>query len=155
MNVTLERFAYAPVGTFGLLTLPEFRCFTVERPWLGNEVRVSCIPEGEYEMRLGRFNRGGYPAYELLDVPGRTLIKIHRGNTMNDLLGCIAPGRELGFVDNLWAVTNSTKAYGDFMEAMGGTKAGRLHITHKELPIDGPDSREPAGPSRPAGPDPA
>jgi hypothetical protein len=116
--VLLERFAYSPFGVFGRIMLPEYECYTVERPWLANRPRVSCIPEGRYRLRLGTFNRGGYPAYELLEVPGRSLIKIHVGNTVDDVIGCIAIGKSLGYVDRKWAVTGSRKAYREFMNTM-------------------------------------
>lgn len=128
----LVRFAYTPFGTFGRLSVPEFQCFTVERPWLNNVPRESCIPEGDYEMVLGRFNRGGYPAYELIGVPGRSLIKIHRGNTMDDVLGCIALGRSLGWVANKWAVISSRVAFGQFMGIMSGTEKTTIRITRYE-----------------------
>lgn len=123
-RVFLERFAYVPVssgmGTFGTLSVPDrgFRCVTVEQDWENNKPEKSCIPEGVYTLKLGRYNHGGYPAFELMDVPGRSLIKIHRGNTIDDLLGCIAPGTELGFVGGKWAVVHSTKAFSEFMAAM-------------------------------------
>ena len=60
-KVLLERFAYTPMGIFGRIMSPEFQCYTVERPWLDNRARESCIPEGVYRLRLGTFNRGGYP----------------------------------------------------------------------------------------------
>ncbi len=127
-NVQLERFAYTPFGTFGRLYVPEYQCFTVERPWLNNTLKESCIPEGEYKIVLGAYNRGGYEAYELLDVPERSLIKIHVGNTMDDLLGCIAPGKALGFIERKWAVTSSKKAFKEFMSAMGGSETSTLRI---------------------------
>ena len=119
MRVELERFAYTPMGTFGVLSMDEFRCFTVERPWLNNKPSVSCIPRGIYTVKFGRFHRGGYNCYELLDVPGRSLIKIHVGNTMDDVIGCIAVGKGLGYVNDLWAVTSSRKAYDEFMRLAG------------------------------------
>ena len=61
-KVLLERFAYSPMGTFGVLTVDDFECYTVERPWLDNKPRESCIPEGVYRLELGMYNRGGYPA---------------------------------------------------------------------------------------------
>lgn len=139
MNIVLTRFAYSHMGVFGKLFVPgkeedfeAFECFTVERPWLGNKPFESCIPIGEYSIVLGRFNRGGYPAYEVTDVPGRSLIKIHRGNTMNDLLGCIAPGLALGCINGVWAVTNSREAFSSFMEAMDGKRVASLKITNLE-----------------------
>ena len=128
--VELTRFAYTPQGTFGHLKVGDFQCFTVERPWYNNIARESCIPEGEYELILGRYNKGGYDAYELKGVPGRKLIKIHKGNTMDDLLGCIAPGTDLGYVNDKWAVTNSQKAYYGFMEAMGRDEHAIIRINH-------------------------
>lgn len=135
-TITLERFAYTPMGTFGKLTMPEFSCYTVERPWLDNKPFVSCIPEGEYDIFLSRYNRGGYPAYEVMDVPNRTLIKIHVANTMDDVLGCIGPGLALGYIDQKWAVTSSKAALKTFMAEMDGDKVGKLII--KSYPYDGP-----------------
>jgi hypothetical protein len=119
-NVLLERFAYTPVGTFGKFIFEEFQCYTVERPWLDNKPRESCIPEGVYPLKLGMYNRGGYPAYEVMDVPNRSLIKIHIGNTMDDIVGCIAPGKSLGFLERKWGVSSSKKAFQEFMRAMDG-----------------------------------
>jgi hypothetical protein len=132
-EVHLTRFAYTPMGVFGRLrvTYTTFECFTVERPWLDNQRNVSCIPTGNYRLLLTtHYGRPGptddYPAYQLLAVPKRSLIKIHRGNTMHDLKGCIAPGKKLGciWVDDrhVWGVQDSTIAHRDFIEAMGGIK---------------------------------
>lgn len=128
-HVRLERFAYSPYGAFGLLTLPDFECYTIERPWMANMPRISCIPEGEYLMRLGTYYKGGYPAYEVLGVEGRTLIKIHRGNIMDDVLGCIAPGFGLGYIKDKWAVTDSGAAFDAFMATMDGRREAILVVT--------------------------
>lgn len=129
-KVLLERFAYTPFGVFGKLIIPEFECFTVEKPWLDNKRRESCIPEGVYKLKLGMYNRGGYPAYEVLGVPGRSLIKIHIGNTMDDVLGCIAPGKSLGYAERKWSVSSSKKAFEEFMSAMDGITETTLEVTH-------------------------
>lgn len=128
-HVLLERFAYSPLGTFGKFKMDEFECFTVERPWLDNKPRESCIPEGEYPLVLGMYNRGGYPAYEVMDVPNRSLIKIHIGNTMEDIVGCIAPGKSLGFLERKWGLTSSKKAFAEFMQAMDGISESTLQVT--------------------------
>jgi hypothetical protein len=129
----LERFAYTPMGTFGKIIFEEFECFTVERPWLDNKVRQSCIPEGSYTLQLGMYNRGGYPAYEVMNVPDRSLIKIHMGNTMDDIVGCIAPGKSLGFLERKWGVTSSKKAFQEFMSAMSEVELSNLTITQYKL----------------------
>lgn len=132
-QVTLTRFAFTPWGVFGQLTLPEFECYTVERPWRNNRPRVSCIPEGEYPLRLGQYHRGGYPAYEVLDVPNRSLIKIHAGNTANDVIGCIALGSAPGWLNRTWAVSRSRDALAAFMSAMDGAERGQLTVTRGDL----------------------
>ena len=123
MNVKLYRFAHTRSGTFGDLEVGGHRFFTVEKPWAGNEPFVSCIQAGRYDMALGRYHRGGYPAFELLDVPGRSAIKIHIGNTPGDVSGCIAIGGKLGFIDKSLAVLNSRKAFKKFMALMSYNEA--------------------------------
>ena len=118
IEVKIKRFCYAPIGTFGRLEIPEFSCYTVERPWLGNQRYVSCIPEGEYEIYPGRFHRGGYNCWEFHEVPDRSLIKIHRANRPLQLQGCVGLGEGLGVVAGEWAVTNSRAAHDAWMDAM-------------------------------------
>jgi hypothetical protein len=136
-GVILERFAYSPHGTFGRLRVGNFACYTVERPWKDNRVRESCIPEGEYALQLGRYHRGGYPAYEVLGVPGRTLIKIHIGNTIDDVVGCIAPGQRLGYLRNKWAVISSRATFAQFMAAMDGRERSWIEITRMDAGVLG------------------
>lgn len=134
-RVFLERFAYVParhgMGTFGELSIPDrgFRCVTVEQDWEGNEPSRSCIPEGVYPLIRGHFNRGGYDTFEIDPVPGRSFIKIHRGNTLDDLQGCIAPGEALGFVSGKWAVSRSTAAFSALMLALDGIDRTTITIS--------------------------
>ncbi len=138
-EVLLRRFADTPMGVFGRLIVDSFACYTVERPWVNNERNVSCIPAGRYQLALGTHYRGtddptdDYPAYEVIGVSGRSFIKLHRGNTMDDLAGCIAPGTELGWISpdpsrnrpGRWAVLDSSAAYRRFMQTMGNaSRAG-------------------------------
>lgn len=118
MNLLLERFCYTPLGTVGRMTVDDgvFKCYTIERPWLENALFISCIPTGEYTVKLGVFYKRGYPAWEIMDVPGRTDIKIHRANTMLELEGCIALGTGITLMSDMWAVSDSRKAYSAFME---------------------------------------
>ena len=131
-KVLLERFAYSPMGTFGVLTVDDFECYTVERPWLYNKAHESCIPEGAYGIELGMYNRGGYPAYEIMDVPDRSLIKMHRANNINDVVGCVGFGDSLGFYEDLWSVLNSGKTMKKFMAAMDGQN-GQIIIKSKQI----------------------
>src|SRR5271166_5946784 len=51
-----------------------------------------CIPAGRYRAVLTRSPHLGYICPELLDVPGRSDIRIHVANWPLDLLGCTAVG---------------------------------------------------------------
>lgn len=128
-KLVLERYTYGSSGTIGFLEIEEgeFACYTIERPWLGNRPDVSCIPEGVYPVILSRYNRGDYDCYEVLSVPRRTLIKFHIANTMDDLMGCIGPGLDVGRINGLPAVTDSSRAFGNFMDYMNGEN-GILHV---------------------------
>ena len=73
-------------------------CKTLERPDLGNakdnpnttKNESSCIPEGIYLCK--RYSSQKYPnTWEVIGVPNRSKILIHPANTVDQLLGCIAP----------------------------------------------------------------
>ena len=92
MEQWLTRFAYTKDGTFGTLG----RFLTIEEEWQDNIPNISCIPTGVYVCRSSIFHRGGYPSYEIMDVPGRDLVKFHRAMTEEDLRGCVGIAMRLG-----------------------------------------------------------
>jgi hypothetical protein len=95
MEIDLIR-DYDPAGTNGdILYKTQKICHTVELPWLNNQRRISCIPEGRYELRK-RFTEKHKHHLEVMNVPGRSAILIHPANdAKKELLGCIAPVTEL------------------------------------------------------------
>jgi hypothetical protein len=122
MKVVIERFAYAPEGTAGKLTVEgadiDFSCFTVERAWRNNEPWISCIPEGEYECE--DYSSDKYPdAVQVKDVKGRTHILFHSANKPTQLAGCIAPGLGWGFNGQAPFVNSSRVALDRLFEAAG------------------------------------
>ena len=90
MILVLNR-TYFPEGTQGVLEWNgTIVCYTIELPWLGNQKRISCIPEGEYILQK-RFSPKFQWHLHLKNVPGRDLILIHPANdAKTELLGCIA-----------------------------------------------------------------
>lgn len=114
--LTLTRWAHTEHGTLGRIG----RWYTLEDRWLDNRHGVSAIPTGEYLCRLDRYHKGGYPAYEVTGVPGRSRILIHAGNTDADTEGCILIGRRLGVLSGRIAVLESRVALAEFMAEMGG-----------------------------------
>lgn len=131
-EIVLERFCYSDdMGVFGKITLTSgMELYTVERPWLDNKEGISCIPTGEYVCKPRRYNRGGYNAIEITDVQGRLYILFHIANTMLNVKGCIGVGTSLGFINNMWAVTDSTDAFQCMMDELGG-KEFKLVIRNK------------------------
>jgi hypothetical protein len=88
----------------------ELICSTFELPDRNNNVNVSCIPAGEYPLKMIVSPKYG-PCYKVHDVPGRTDILIHTGNTTDDTLGCIMPCSSFGILNGKIAGLSSRVAY--------------------------------------------
>ncbi len=77
----------------------EFICYSLERPYLDNAPNISCVPEGEYELKYHRY-KGKLDTFALIGetvshFPSdkqRNLILIHPANKVHELQGCIATG---------------------------------------------------------------
>jgi len=91
MELELIR-TYYPNGTNGEFFFNGNRvCSSIELPWLNNQHRISCIPEGRYELKKRYTAERGWHLI-LANVPGRQLILIHAANdAKKELQGCIAP----------------------------------------------------------------
>jgi len=108
----LVREPSTPDGTLGEMFDPDGNhlCFTMELPWENNEPRKSCIPIGRYTCIP--HNSDAHPGtWELLNVPDRSEILIHTGNTDADSLGCILVGRAIGSLNGVSAVLLSAVAF--------------------------------------------
>ena len=106
INLLLIRDTLNDVSTMGKLFLngEEF-CDTLELPWKQNQRSISCIPAGQYDARLRLPRESATREYIHLlvkDVPNRSYILIHIGNTTKDTQGCILVGqsRKQHFVGN-------------------------------------------------------
>jgi len=91
MKPELNR-TYYPKGTNGELFLNGKKvCSTIELPWKENKPQVSCIPEGNYELKKRYTARFGNH-FILLNVPNRSFILLHAANdALKEMKGCIAP----------------------------------------------------------------
>ncbi|MFY7936631.1 MAG: DUF5675 family protein [Flavobacterium sp.] len=80
-------------GTFGVLVVNnEPMCVTLEETWLDNIPLESCIPAGSYECR--KYSGTKYKdVWEVRNVPQRSAILIHWGNTERNTSGCILVGK--------------------------------------------------------------
>ena len=106
INLLLIRDTFTEKSTIGELFLNgERMCDTLELPWMDNERRISCIPEGEYKVRLRTARESASRDYLHLlvqEVKDRQFILFHRGNSASDSSGCILVGlgSQQAFVQN-------------------------------------------------------
>ena len=110
---------YLPDCTLGILTYKDFKCFTLELPWLNNKTNVSCIYEDSFIGKLHDSPANG-DVIAINDVEGRTHIQIHAANFTSQLRGCIAVGDSIKFLnkDGVPDVTNSVRTLGKLLRIL-------------------------------------
>src|ERR1700712_2019490 len=91
MELELIR-TYYPAATNGKIFYQDrLMMYSIELPWKDNHARVSCIPEGKYELAKRWSPKFGWHL-QVLNVPQRSYILIHPANDATlELKGCIAP----------------------------------------------------------------
>lgn len=141
MRLILPRYAYLPTCTLGRLYAGDHALATIERPWIpnpghpGGTLSVSCVPDGTY--RLVPHSSAKFPncwalVNEALGVYyqhrpagqawGRTAILIHVGNTVTDVIGCIAVGMRAVTTAGQHGVANSREAMAALLATLGRTE---------------------------------
>mgnify|MGYP003649329171 FL=1 len=106
VNLLIIRETFTEVSTIGKLFINgEWMCDTLELPYKGNQRSISCIPEGQYKVRMRYPRESGTRDYLHLlikDVPNRDYILFHIGNKSTDSRGCVLVGigTEQDFVKN-------------------------------------------------------
>lgn len=109
--------------TLGRLTYRDFQCFTLELPMLNNQQNVSCIyPHGGFVGRK-HFSPSNGDCIEIANVQGRTNIQIHAANFTRQILGCIAVGDGIKFLDDdtIPDITNSVRTLEHLLDALPDT----------------------------------
>lgn len=66
-------------------------CSCLELPYRNNAPFISAIPDGTYQLAFTYSSRLKRKTLEIVDVPGRTGIRLHSANVAEQLKGCIAP----------------------------------------------------------------
>ena len=121
---TLTRIAQNKYGTFSALTLQgEAFCIALELPWHDNLRNFSCIPTGSYickRIYSPRFRE----TFVLRDVPNRSHILFHKGNTTKDTSGCILLGQRFG--EHM--ILGSQKAFEAFLIALKDRETFVLNV---------------------------
>lgn len=94
--ITVKRIRETDSATIGVMEdeLGPFAA-TLEDRWRNNQPFISCIPTGEYICR--RYSSAKYPnVWQIMNVPGRSLVLIHWGNRDEDTEGCILVAEKFG-----------------------------------------------------------
>ena len=106
VNLLIIRDTFTKESTIGKLFINgESFCDTLENPYINNERNISCIPKGQYNVRLRLARESATRDYLHLlvqDVPNRKWILVHIGNYPSQTQGCIlvGNGREQDAVNN-------------------------------------------------------
>ena len=91
MELELIRTYYTAATNGKIFYQDRLMMYSIELPWKDNHTRVSCIPEGKYEL-IKRWTSKFGRHLQVVDVPGREYILIHPANeALQELKGCIAP----------------------------------------------------------------
>lgn len=133
-NIYLIRTVTSNMGTEGILVTEGFQCLTLELPWLQNKRNVSCIPIGEYLVKI-RHSKKYKTIYWITNVPNRSWVLIHSGNYAGDVskgykshvAGCVLVGSRRGYLGNQKAILNSRVTLRKFMNFMNN-ETFKLHI---------------------------
>lgn len=108
MELFLKREIFTDVSTIGVLSINgQFECYILEDKDRGlnstmplseiEKLKVygkTCIPYGRYEIDWTMSARFKTMMPILLNVKGWSGIRIHKGNSEIDSLGCLLPGRK-------------------------------------------------------------
>ena len=117
------------LANFGFLIGPKNIPFavTLELPWRDNQQRISAIPMGVYTCRRVQSPAFGN-TFQVMDVPGRSHVLFHGGNTVADTKGCILVGHDFGLVHGKVGIVQSQKGFGEFLKLQHGVDMFTLHI---------------------------
>lgn len=112
-----------------------FKAESLERGWIDNKRNISCIPEGEYLLKLEWSPRFRKNLWEIYGVPNRRECKFHAANYWHQLNGCIALGQKRKRLDGDMEldVTNSKHTMDEFHKAMRGADTAKLIVKNVYL----------------------
>lgn len=143
MRLILHRMVEGDGWTLGRIEDEERRqvCVTVERAWVDadkngiGDTGKSRIPPGVYTCRRdmhGKSKPNPYEVWEVCDVPGRSEIHIHVGNSWTESRGCPLVGTAFGAAGT---VVKSREAFDKLMKLTAGLKEITLEVRDVTHPV--------------------
>lgn len=142
MIISLVRDSFTEISTQGELEIDgQHYCWTLELP-NKDGLPGSCIPQGTYKLAYLFSPRFARNMPHVLDIPNRSNILIHYGNTAEDTEGCVLIGntRDTNFVGDsrncfdafLNVFLEALKAEQVFLQVIGGAQvpdsSGDIHM---------------------------
>lgn len=128
MILDLLRVGQSGRGTFGVLRFGAVAfALTLERPWDNNQPNRSCIPPGRYRCQRVRSPKFGN-TFEVTNVPERSHILFHSGNTLEDTHGCILVGEEFSGTWDKPTLASSQRGFTEFLNLLDGVNAFELNV---------------------------
>ena len=137
IHLTIHRLPTSKQGTPGAISVNGIPfALTIEREWLNNMRGISCIPEGEYNVKrciaspeYGYKNSPRFgDTFHVQNVPDRSKILFHKGNIDDDSHGCIIIGEQFGSLHEDFAVLSSRQGFAEFMSLLKGHNEFELTI---------------------------
>lgn len=117
-TVRLIRVEESNQGTFGVLVIcSQVFCVTLEPSDELNKKNISNIPAQQYQCMKIRSSRFG-ETFELVDVPNRSHVLFHAGNTVGSTSGCVLLAQYFGKLYGNRAILNSGVTFKKFMSIM-------------------------------------
>lgn len=168
MRITLNRIAYLPENTQGKLSIGDWSCYTLERPWIrgdypGGKPFKSCIPDGLYDLvpyirQTNNPKSNGDRVFAMVNpdlgvyfrnadrptVNGKSLGRykclIHPANYVDQVQGCCAPGeaRPIDAKRNEAMVTNSRVTMSQLISRIGWESGHTIQIKSALGALDTP-----------------
>lgn len=127
-TVTLHRVSQTDRGTCGVLVDGDARIVTLERPWRDNAPNVSCIPAGNYSCSRITSQKFGL-TFHVENVPGRSEIIFHAGNTISDSRGCILVGCSFDNFGKDLIIRDSRRGMKIFLELLRNVQQFDLKVS--------------------------
>ena len=127
-TVNITRVEENSEGTFGTVCIcTQAFCNCLELPDRLNNANISNIPPRQYPCKKIESSKFG-ETFQVMDVPGRSMILFHSGNLISDSRGCLILAESFGKLNGNRAVLNSGNTFKRFMEIMDGVDKFMLTI---------------------------
>lgn len=128
IQVILYRIGEFDEQTYGVLAFGKRpRFVTVEDLWKENQRNISCIPVGSYTARAYDSPSFG-ETYIVDNVPGRSGILFHPGNSHADTRGCILVGSSYASEPGSSGIVNSRVAFAKFLRLLKDVSEFNLDV---------------------------